>query len=352
MKGLRTAAVALWVPLWACGDAAEIPAVDDGTPVRAERIVVESRPLPQWRSAPGQLHAIERAELATRLSGRLVDVAAREGDRVTAGQLLARVDDDDLAANVARARAGLADAEAAADLAEREAERARVLHADDALPTRDLDRAVAGQRRAEAGVDAARRALAAAEAQRTYGDVVAPFDGVVVARHADPGDLAAPGMPLLVVERVDSLRVDASLPESDVDAVPVGSAVLVVSGGDTVSARVRSVVPEDPRHRTFGLRVHLAAGGSLQAGRFARVHYGAQTRQAVWLPAEAVVERGQLRGAWIVQADRVLLRWLRLGQAVDGGVEVLSGLMPGDVVAIGAGLRDGARLAVSSRSGG
>jgi multidrug efflux system membrane fusion protein len=330
MKGLRTAAVALWVPLWACGDAAETPAVDDGAPVRAERIVVESRPLPQWRSAPGQVHAIERAELATRLSGRLVDVAAREGDRVTAGQLLARVDDDDLAAHVARARAGLAEAEAAADLAEREAERARDLHA----------------------VDAARRALAAAEAQRTYGDVVAPFDGVVVARHADPGDLAAPGMPLLVVERVDSLRVDASLPESDVDAVPVGSAVLVVSGGDTLSARVRSVVPEDPRRRTFGLRVHLAAGGSLQAGRFARVHYGAQTRQAVWLPAEAIVERGQLRGAWIVQADRVLLRWLRLGQAVDGGVEVLSGLMPGDVVAIGDGLRDGARLAVSSRSGG
>lgn len=300
------------------------------------RHVVSRRSLPVVGAAPAQVQSIARVELATRLAGRVVRVDVHVGDRIRAGQLLGRVDDDDLIASVSAARAGLDEALARLQLARTEARRAEALHADGAFTDSALDRATSARQQAAAAVNMAQRRVESATAQRAYGDLAAPFDGVVVQRLADPGDLAAPGVPLLTVERTDSVLVVASLPERHVDRVHPGDEARVVCGSDTVAAVIHAVSADDPANRTFALRLRLPATDALRAGRFARVLYTAGDRSALWLPAAAVVQQGQLRGVRVVTGGTTMLRWLRLGAASEGGFEVLSGLASGDTIVLDA----------------
>jgi RND family efflux transporter MFP subunit len=297
--------------------------------------------------APGAVLSLARAELATRLAGRLTQISVRAGDPVERGQLLARIDAGDLNAALAGARAHLAAARAGLDLAALDAERAEALLVQQAVPQQVRDRAVATHEQALAAVEAAQRAVDGTVAQRTYGVLRAPFSGVVVRRLADIGDLTSPGMPVLVVERTDSVRVVAAIPESHAPRVTTGDSVRIDCGTTSVAATVHSVVADEITRRMFQVQVLLPAESELQAGRFAHLTYQTGTRTSLRLPREAIVTEGQLQGAFVVRDGRALLRWLRLAGvsygATDGSVEVLSGLHAGDSVAVGGPmLRDGA----------
>ena len=331
----------------ACGQA-ETTAPPATAPIFADMHVVATRAVAGELVAAGAVHAAARVELATRMAGQVTEVAVREGDAVRADQVLARVDSRDVEAAVARARAGQDEARAALVLAESEAQRAAALFAEAAISPRDHDRAIAARDRARATVDAASRGVAAAEAQRTYGELRAPFAGVVVARLVDEGDLSTPGLPLLTVERRDSVRVTVSVSESVATGLTVGERVSVEVGGTRIGGTLRSVVPaQGPAARSFEVDVWLAGDVGPQPGHFARVYFSGNRREALLVPVAALVQHGQLQGVYVVADGRAVLRWIRTGTRFGDDVEVLSGLDAGDTLAIarpGRPLRDGAAV--------
>ncbi|MBN2491003.1 MAG: efflux RND transporter periplasmic adaptor subunit, partial [Planctomycetes bacterium] len=262
----------------------------------------EVRPIPILYEAVGTVRSRQRFEVAAQASGRILEVAVREGDRVEQGALLGRIESDMLAARREQARqareAAAAAERAAADLvsgaaaratrAEAERTRVRRLFEEKAATARQMEAADAEFLEAEAGVNAARARLAGAKAEVARADgqvreaevalaytrVVASHAGEVVRRHVEPGDLAWAGRPLVVLHDPRDLRLEAAVREGLVGRTAAGARVQVhvEALGLALDGRVDEVVPSaDPRSRTFLVKVAIPYRDGLLVGMFGRL---------------------------------------------------------------------------------
>jgi RND family efflux transporter MFP subunit len=267
------------------------------------------------------------------MMARVTDLTADVGSRVGAGQVLIRLGTADIAANQAKAEAGVMVAAAALAEAEKHAKRMDALLAQDVVPQVQRDQAYLQLTQAESQVAMANASLQEVETAGSYASIRAPFAGEVVGRYIDEGDVAAPGMPLLVVEEAGPREGRLAVPVHAAAGLEVGSTIKVTTlGGRTSEAPVRLVAAgADPMSRTVEVRVTLPADWPTGVSLTALVPLG--TTQAITIPNTAVVRRGQLTGVRVVTSDGVALRWIRLGRAVDENrVEVLSGLTEGDQI--------------------
>ena len=308
--------------------------------------------VPVISPAVGTTQAPASAVLATRLMGRIDQIAVAEGDRVHRGQVLARLEDGDLRAHLDQAKAGLQDARALLAQATREAERRRQLHRDQALPQEGLDQAETQYLRAQAAEQTAKAGVAQMEVELSYTQVRSPLDGVVVRKFVQPGDLATPGAPMLVVEQQDPLEVIAEVGETLYSRLAIGqeAEIEIPALAQRHQGRITALVPAvDPHSRTFRLKVALPNPDlRLGSGLFARVLLPTGTREALLVPAAAVVREGQLQGVYLHAEGRALLRWVRLGQTRGDQYEILAGLEAGQEVISPppANLRDGLSVEV------
>jgi RND family efflux transporter MFP subunit len=329
-----------------CG-AAEGPRQAPGSPLAVRAIPIAQVQVPVLSPALGATQAPVSAVLATRLMGRIRSVAVAEGDRVQRGQVLASLEDGDWRARLDQARASLREAEALRVQAGREVERRRNLHRDQALPQEGLDQAETQYARAQAAEQVARAGVAQAEVELGYTQVRSPLDGVVVRKYAQPGDLSAPGAPLLTIEQLDPLEVVAEVGESLFSRLSLGQEVEVEipALSQRHQGRLTALIPTaDPQSRTFRVKVELPnPDHRLGSGLHARLLLKTGERPALLVPEAALVREGQLQGVYLEAGGRAQLRWLRLGQARDGLCEVLSGLEAGQAVISPppAGLREG-----------
>jgi RND family efflux transporter MFP subunit len=269
---------------------------------------------PVVESFPAQVVSRRTAEVATRTSGSVERVLVDVGSAVREGQEMVLLDATDIEARVRAARA-------AETLARRAHGRLAALQADGAASDQELDQAVARLEAAAAG-------LAEVRAQEGYAVVRAPFDGVVTRRDVDPGDLAVPGRPLLTVVQPQSLEVRADLPAASAAHLVPGTPVTVLGDGDgvVVSASVSRIVPAlDAGSRRVRVEITLPGGTELLPGAYVRIELTAPGEGPRWIPADAVVRRGQLTGVYAVEDGYLRLRWLRLGDRRGDGVELLAG---------------------------
>lgn len=269
-------------------------------------------------TAPGTVLATRQAELATRISGTIRNVAVDIGAEVREGQALVSLDTRDIDARIASA-------EAAAQLARQWHTRIAALAEEGAATAQELDDATAR-------LDMSEAALREVTAQRNYVVLRAPFSGVITARRADPGDLAVPGMPVLQMIATDALKIEADLPGELAGRTAVGDRIAVYQPetGARYAAQVTRVVPAVERSsRKFRIEARfeseLAALGSIPPGSFVRVEFEEPTTTTRWIPDDAVVSRGQLRGVFVVDGDELRLRWVRLGKRIGTSVELLAG---------------------------
>lgn len=318
-------------------------------PVTVRTVVLETDQIPVSVTAVGTTEPFARTTLGTRLVGRVSEVRAREGDTVVEGQVLVRVEDRDLTAKREQARSAVREAEAVLANAETTVGRMRNLFRDGAVSRQQLDEAETGLSRAKAGVSAAEAALAEVEANVGYSSVKAPMAGVVTAKFVDPGDMAAPGAPLLAVERQDPMQVTVQVSEQDLVYVrmkaTVETEIEAVNGRGLFQSRVETVVPSaDPGSRTFAVKVLVDnPDGRIRSGMFARVRLPKGSRAGLLVPSATIVREGQLEGVYVLRDGVARLRWVRLGRAYGERVEVVSGLSAGDRVVISPArsLRDG-----------
>lgn len=238
------------------------------------------------------------------------------------------------------ARESVAQAEAGLNQA-----RATLLEAKAAARQVDVRRAQI--RGAAAQVGQGRAALEMARVTRDYATLRAPFDGTVAQRLADPGSLASPGVPLLVMEG-GNLQLRAVVPESSLSAVRKGGVVPVSfdAAPGALSGTVAEIAPQgDPSSHTFTVKVNVASGSGVRSGMFGRARFAAGTSRQMLVPASAVIQREGLAYVYVVDDGYARMRLVTVGSAVGGRVPVLSGLSAGErIVADAKGIRDGAAV--------
>lgn len=302
-------------------------------------------------AANGTIAAWQEAIIGAEAQGlRLTELRVQVGDRVKRGQVLALLSADTLAADVAAARAGVAEAEANQAEAAANAERARQLQASGAISAQQIQQYVTAEATAKARVASLRARLKADEVRLAQTRIVAPDDGVISARSATVGAVVQPGQELLRLIRKERLEWRAEVAAAELARVRPGQKVtLVPAGGGAVSGTVRMVAPTvDAATRNGVVYVDLPQPGAAKAGMFARGEFAVGEREGVTLPGSAVVLRDGFH--WVFQlgaGDKVQQRKVAVGArvATPGGerIEITGGLPAGArVVADGAGfLADG-----------
>jgi RND family efflux transporter MFP subunit len=320
--------------LASCGGSHEPQPIQAGNDVAGIPVLLEE--IQVYVPVEGTVVARNRAEIATRMMARVAAIDTDVGAHVRQGQVLVRLGAEDIAANRAKAEAGVTAAQAGRDEAARHLARMDTLLAQDVVPRVQRDQAELMMTQAEAQVALAAATLREVETAATYASIRAPFHGVVVARYVDQGDLSAPGMPLLVVEEAGPRDGRLSVPVAAAEGLEPGMPIRVSTlDGRAAQAPVRTVAGgADPMSRTVEVRVTLPADWPTGVSVSALVPVG--TAQAITVPASAVVRRGQLTGVQVVTPDGVAIRWVRLGRSVGDGdrVEVLSGLSAGDRIVL------------------
>ena len=350
----------LTLTLGACGDhPVTEKAPEAAAPVAVEIATGEVQTVPSQTRATGSVEPSRRVMPGTKILGRVAAVPVREGDRVTRGQLLAKLESRDLEATVAQAEAALAMARAQLDNTRVHYDRMADLHSRASVTDKALEDATTGFRVAEAALAQAEANLAATRVQLGYAEVRSPLAGWVVAKRVEAGDMTSPGVAMFTVEDLSQVKISVRVPEAEVvDLAEGGDAVVEVSGRRTAATIDRIVPAGDPASRTFSVQLLLDnPDGALKSGMFARVNFVHGERSALSVPSSAVVRRGQLEGLFVVSDDgdaaRARLRWIKTGRGDDElgdgpRVEVLSGLDPGEryVVSPPPGLLDGAVVTV------
>lgn len=197
-------------------------------------------------------------------------------------------------------------------------------------------------------------ALEAAQVQLSYATVTAPFSGVVVKRHVDPGDMASPGMPLLTIVDPSSFRLEVTVPESRARFIRIGDTVPVTIDalGQTLTGRVYELVPNaDPASRTFIVKISLPPTRGLMAGMFGRAEFKVGELKGIFVPEKALWREGSLEGVFVVEGGRAIKRVVTTGKKLNDLVEILSGLNEGELVIakVDDRIRDGMKVRPSVR---
>ena len=305
-------------------------------------------------SLEGHLEPLRQATVSAQLGGNVLALLVKAGDRVKAGQPIARIDDRDAQAGVLRGDAGLAQAEAEARNARVNAERTRDLRAQGFVSQAALDTAETQFKAAQAGVQQAQAARSQATLARGFAAVTAPFEGVVLATHLEAGDLASPGRAIATLYAPGGLRATAQVPLSQAETARRATRIEIeLPGGARVTPeRKTELSSADPVSQTVEWRLDLPASAlpGLVPGQVARVHFSgaaatgaAANANTLRLPAAAVLRRGELTAVYLAQGDRFVLRAVRTGAERPDGVDILAGLKAGDAVAanaVAAGLAD------------
>jgi len=309
-------------------------------PVKPLRVQAEAAQLVGADGAAwvaGTLLAAQRAVVSTRLAARVRAVRADEGAHVRRGELLIRLDDDEVVAQ-------LRGTETALSTAKIHERRIATLVSKGAATQSQLDAAQADRALAEAQSAAARSAVA-------YTEIRAPFDSIVQSKRVQPGDFVTPGQPLLELVG-GGLEIAVSVSEEEVRGIRNGDRLQFEAADHRGEAEVIAIAPggDVASHRGM-LRASLREPASLRPGSFARLRLpgGANAQRGVQVPRSALVQRGDLTGVFIVQGGRAELRWLSLGAAEGDVIQVRAGVHAGELVVNPPGeLRDGQLVEVAS----
>jgi len=314
--------------------------------------------------APGTVKSVAVAPLSSKIMGTVLEVKVRAGDRVQKGQLLVTLDSRETNAMVQKSEAGLAEAGQALQEMDRNIESAQFNHqlasttlkryeelaSQKSVSPQEFDEVRTKQQSAAASLEAlqarkkqvearvrqAESDVESARALLSYTQVTSPLNGVVLARQAEVGMLAAPGVPLLTVEETDHYQLEVTVGEGRMAGL---------KNGQTVALRIDSLKPSelkgtiaeiqpaaDPASRTFIVKLKLPQNNQVRAGMYGEAFFDGEISKGIWIQPAGVIHQGQLEGVYVLDKDnRIRLRLVKLGEITGRGVEVLSGLEGGEI---------------------
>jgi RND family efflux transporter MFP subunit len=325
--------------LGACGEPpAPKPAAQASPAPRTA--VAEIRDIALTTSAEAVVEAVRQSTVSAQIAGRIVALNFDVGDYVKRGEVIARIDERAVAQAAEASEAQVREARAALANARANYERSRQLFAQKFISQAALDQAESAYKAAQARVSALLAGAGAAATERSFATLVAPYSGVVSARHVELGEMATPGRPIMTGFDPSTLRVVATVPQAQVAAIRANgkARIEVPSLGRWVEVKAMTIVPAaDPRTHTTRIRLELPEDvRGVVPGVYARAHFVVGSAPRLLVPRAAVVRRSEVTAVYVVGEDnRARLRQVRLGEAGDAqSVEVLAGLRPGERVAL------------------
>lgn len=389
MMKRRTWSLGIGIALLAAGctsnDGSASQRVESVQGIRTQKIEVQA--VPDEIEAPGSVIAISTAQVASRAMGTVLQVPVREGDFVKHGQLLAQLDERELAARWSSAQAGeqasaaavdraakaVSVAQAQASVTKKTYDRYAYLNEQKSISPQEFDevlakyqaaqagleQAVAGLRQSEAGAAQAKSEAQAASSVASYARVVAPFDGRVVRREVEPGSLVLPGIPLFIIEDASQYQLEVSLPADILTKVRKGTAARVqldALSDKTITGKLVEIeAGADPASHTARARIDLAKEAGVQSGLFGRAFFMQGQRHTLTVTNDAVGIRGQLNGLYVADSNGIAhWRVVTLGKMLGDQREVLSGLNEGETVVVNPGTLqlEGKKILSATAQGG
>jgi RND family efflux transporter MFP subunit len=304
-------------------------------------LVTVSQPLANAKQAltvSGQVEASQTANISTRMMGYITKINVKVGDRVSKGQLLATISNDDIVAKRAHADAMITEADAGFKNAQKDYDRFTVLYKQQSASAKELDNITLQYQSTKSGLEAAKQQRNEVSALLSYTNLTAPFAGTVTRKMMDAGSMANPGMPLLTIEQSGSYQVSASVPESEISLIKENAPVTINidaihkvingkiaqisqssqnSGGQYM---IKIHIPDNEKQGLFG---GMYANVTIPVTQAIKTNAGNQ----VMVPVSAIEYKDQLTGLYTIGNNHTaLLRWVRLGRIQGSQVEVLSGL--------------------------
>jgi RND family efflux transporter MFP subunit len=309
----------------------------------------------------GTLEPEREAVLRAQVQGSVLQTYADQGQAVSAGTVLARIDASGIQDAYNSARVGVVAARNAADIAARDLARNEKLLSAGAIAERDIEQSRRASIAAQAALEDANSRLASAEKQFRSTTVTSPFGGVVSERPVSAGDIVQPGTPLFTVVDPSSMRLEASVPAEQLSSIRVGVPVVFTVSGypgrEFVGHIVRVNPTADPTTRQVRIYVSIPnAGRTLVGGLFATGRMSTATRTGLVVPTTAVDVRGTAPSVVRVKGGKAEKVQIQVGvtDKASETVEVLSGLQAGDTLLLGAaqGITPGTPVKISAPPGG
>jgi membrane fusion protein (multidrug efflux system) len=311
-----------------------------GRPV-GETALAEARLIrvPVIESAVGTIRAVHETSVASKLLAKVAAINVQAGQSVRKGDVLVRLDDEDLQARLEQAEAGLASAVAARDQAQIEHQRTQRLFEQNAAAQIELERAATSLKSAEAEVERAQQARREAGTVLDYATIRSPLDAIVVDKLVEAGDTAQPGQVLVSLYDPSRMQLVASVRESLTHRLKIGQSIAVeVDALDKVcQGQVSEIVPEaESASRTFSVKVTGPCPAGIYSGMFGRLLIPLDEQEVLVIPQTAVRRVGQLTIVDVADGGGQVLcrRAVQLGRTFGTEVEVLAGLRAGERVGL------------------
>jgi multidrug efflux pump subunit AcrA (membrane-fusion protein) len=373
----------------------EIPVAPIVQGMKIETISLQS--VDESYEAVGTVRAKNSSIVSSKVMGNIVAMKVREGDTVRTGQVLVEIDSREARIQTQKSGAGLVETKAALDEVDRSIKgaessqtaaeanrrlatstfrRYQQLLVRQSISPQEFDEVRARHEMADAEAETAGRMRQSLEAKRrqvlaridqakadvsgsqvysSFSRITAPINGIVVSRQADVGNMAAPGAPLLTIESGSDYRLEAAVQESQINKIHLRDQVRVqidALGPSELAGIVVEIVPaSDPASRTYLVKISIPPTDGnkqiIRSGLYGRARFITGQTQAITVPQQAVVERGQLISVYVVdQSGIARMRLVTTGKTYSDRVEVLSGLIEGEQIVVDgvAAVNDGSRV--------
>lgn len=333
-------------------------------------------------TAVGTVRSRTTVMISAKIMGFAKNISAGEGDAVSSGDLLLELDAPEINAKVNQARAavdearsalneidnGIAGSESAVEAAKAGFELADATYArfeklvgEDSVSRQEFDEVTAKWKMAKAELEARKKSLDATKSKKEqvkakirqaesamaeatimtgYTKVRAPITGVVLEKKVETGSLAAPGMPLMVIEDSQSYRLEATVDESRVSSIKTGDAVSVsidALGVEQLTGTVDEInLAADATTRSFTVKISLPQNSRIRSGMYGRASFDMGQSEKMLIPAAAIIDRGGISGVFVVDENGTSrFRVVKTGEIrPDGNVEVFSGIAEGEKVVV------------------
>ncbi|HCH70911.1 MAG TPA: efflux RND transporter periplasmic adaptor subunit [Colwellia sp.] len=281
------------------------------------------------------LEAKQATIISARILARIEQINGRSGNLVKKGDLLIQLEQNDLQSEVLQAKQNVNAMQARYTESKQNLDRAVELFKTKLVSEFELDKNSTNYQTIQAELTAAKQGLSQAQTTLSYATLIAPIDGRIVDRFAEPGDTAQPGIKLLSLYNPLSLRVEAHVREQLALTLTNGQKIEIElpSVNKIITGEIEEIVPAaNTGSRSFLVKARMTYHENLLPGMYARMLIPAGEQTMLTIPANSVAHVGQLDFVWLNVNGEIQRRFVRLGKEKHGMVTVISGLIAGDEI--------------------
>lgn len=310
----------------------------EAAPIPVSTMAVSQKPVSRDLVVNGTIIPKSQVSVMPKTSGRIIELRVAEGDRVTKGQLIARLETPELGWQLQQQKGGLISAEANLDQAEDNHNRMRELAAEGVISQQQLKSAETQVRVARSQLKQTKAAISLMESQLANGTVTSPITGVVISKGLDMGAMASQNSIIVTIAEAGEMQVKLPIAERDLSLVREGGKAVITSvalSGESFSGRISEIAPMvDPQTRLIPVKVDLARSGRLKVGMNVSAAIAGPTHRGLTVPAAALVTDGAEQIVFLANAGKAQRVPVTTGLRGADWAEITDGLKGGEQVIV------------------